>query len=310
MSDAETLQVGKPSRKMPEKAVARGLKESSLDVHPNASAQQNNDIARRIWCALVAFALFIGTGIALGKACGLDLAASAIAIPVCIGLVFIVVCASLSGRGRIEMFGYAIMAAVIVVGSLVFMGRIADGGALVLNSLAQVMGSRTATYDMPFITANADDILAFICLVAAILAVVCANMALRGNVVLCTILAVLVVALVFLGFISISWWTVAFACGTLGCFIVNSSLMNHRASGRSLVIISLVAIAFCALLTSIAFGCANFAATGTSSIQQSLLQAVNALRYGGASYAMPEGQLHDLGASCRVGPSGAHGYRR
>ena len=250
----------------------------------------------RLLAGLFGFALYLGLGGMAAGALGMALttgeriAADAVAAGV------IACSAIVDGRGRRGRMGYLAMALVLAAYLAVCWGRIASGGAEVLNGLALVLGQGTVVYDLPFATVQGVGEGFFACACAALLAEACVQMTLRGGVVLATVLALLAAVAVLLGYAQPDVSAALLAVGALGCFISNVALSNEGAGARSFASVALTTVALAALTCGVAWGVVRAADIDVSAPKQAVAQALNRIRYGSADYAMPDGRLENLGA--------------
>lgn len=244
---------------------------------------------------IFAYLLFLGLGAVLLGVTGLS-ASEAGAVPAAlVGLAAIVVCLAIVGRGRHELYGYIAIAAVLAVCALAGHSAYVGGGAQVLNGLQVVAGQRTGVYQLPFQVAAGGSAPFFVCWCAAVLGIICAQMALRGNVVLVTVVGLAAAALVLLGLAGFGWWMVPLAIGAFGCFALNLQAMNHATSSRALASSIVAALVASAAVCGVTVGINQAAPLDVQPAHTALVQAIDNALYG-SGYALPAGKLHDVGA--------------
>lgn len=251
---------------------------------------------RLIFSALTAFLLFLGFGYALIELFGLS--AERIGALVCgaVAVVTIAGCTLLCDRGVVERNGYLVATGVLIVFCIVFSGMLSDGGAQALNSFFDALGSHTGRFPLPYETGSTSHLILFSAVVSCVLSAICAQIALRGNVGIGILLALAVSVAIGLGFISVSVWTLLLFVGIIATICINTGLLNTYLDARVLlgsVLAVFLVVALAAMGTALIL---RSETVDTSTARSAVRQAVYSLVYGGADYAMPEGELHNLGS--------------
>ena len=248
-------------------------------------------LAQRAIAALAALALFFGFGAILLQMCGMTAADVSLAGCALAGCAAIAACIVLAGRGQLELRGLAIMAAVVVVAAVALNGQVIDSLAATLNHLQATLDARTAVFGMPYLTQAGATPTLFCVLFSVVLGALCAQIALRGNVVVVALAAIAAVLPIVFGFVGASPWLVLLACGLAGCFVSNAAFLNQVNALRGVALGALAAAIVLGAVAGIAAALTFVSPLDGDQMRSGATQALEELRFGKATYAMPDGKI-------------------
>ena len=252
-------------------------------------------LARRIVGVLAAFVLFLGVAGFGVSATGVELDVASM----CAGLVCAVAVAvatgALSGRGRAEFMLYGICAAVVVIVCAVLSQSVLAGAASWTNGLIMRVGEHTQMYGLPASEGTGFDKALFCGVAGVVVGLLCSLVSQRGFVAPCVVALACGLAGVVSGWAAAGWWLMALALGTLACICIKAVAKRDNASPRALPWVVACALVACAAIGGgTALGCKGDTAD-TNALNSALDALVWHAEYGDATFAMPEGQLDDLG---------------
>lgn len=259
------------------------------------SVEQGSPMARMAAACAVAALLFLGVTAMLSGACCLD-ASAANLVPSCIAAAVVVLlfvrADGTASEGKLTIGLAVALVAVTVLG----WQAVSGGGTQVLNGFLYTLGTMTSEYALPYESGSALELAVFCTLASAAIAYLCAQLAMHGNIPVVLVIALAACVLVMLGIVPANGWTVVFAAGLAGALCLGGISRSDFRSARAMCtgLVTVAAIVAAAVLVS--FAVVGSGAVDTSEARSALHDLVYFVRYGGASWAMPMGELDDLGA--------------
>ena len=264
-----------------------------LSVKSNVTASPLGRIA----ASFAAFALFAGIAGAVLPACGTELPISAVSTG-CIAAACAIVagCVLVLASPKAERLFYIIAAAAIAAACLILRESFASGGACLANDLIMRIGERTQEYALPFSVGTEADLALFCGVCAFALGLVCSLMAQHGGALPVIVVGAAALAGTAVGWVAIGWWAPALALGA--CLLVGCrSVFASDATARSSLIWSFIGIlAVCAIAVGATAVATRSETAPTQSVQSAIGNMLWKMRYGDAEFAMPEGNLRNVGA--------------
>lgn len=269
----------------------------------------------RLLAALAAYALFAGIAGGVLAVCGTEIAPGALAVGCIAAAAVIAAGCVLAGRagssgknpegespssaplatGKAERIFYLAAAGIVVAACLILLGSFSGGAAQLANDLIVRIGERTQDYALPFEAGSEGDLMFFCGVASAALALAASLMAQHGGVAPCIVLGAAVLAGIVSGWVPVGWWTAILALGT--CLLIGSRavLSGDAAPSPALAWTLACVLAVCAVS---AVGTAAAVRSGTADVrgvQSAVDELLWNMRYGDAEFAMPEGDLRDIG---------------
>ncbi len=243
----------------------------------------------------VSMLLFAGLAASLGAACSMEFNPVVAAVSAVVALaVSFVFAREDGGEGEFKIsIGLAVaIVAITAVGWVLVSG----GGTQVINGFLYTLGTHTSDYQLPYASGSQLDLVVFCALASAAISYMCVQLALHSNVLACMLVTLAMCVLVVMGLVPASAWLVVLALGVAGALCVGGMRRANVRSVRAMASGIAVAAASALLAVVVSLVVAGTGAVNTSGARTFLLNIAYAIQYGGASYAMPLGQLDNLGA--------------
>ncbi len=264
--------------------------QAEAGVQPGAT-----DVRRKAVCAAIAALLFLGVSYVLAAICRMDQQVPAMIVAWASAAAIIAATCWACGKGKAETkLGYAVLG--ILVAMLAVWPLSSGGCTQALNGLLYTLGAQTGNYQLQYAAGSELGLVWFTCAIAVGLSYLCAQLALHGGRIACAAIAVVAAVLMILGYVPATGWAIVLAAGIVGAMCSGTLTRTDLQSGRALFAGTGFAVAAGAVLATIVLLVAGTGTLDTSAPRQALRQLAYAIQYGGASFAMPMGQLEGLGA--------------
>ena len=264
-----------------------------------AAPQELTRMQKALAC-ICAFVLFLGLFGALVALTGVELPVPAIVATLIAGAA---VCAAMWAYmdGIIKEFSLGRRASLIAGGAfivliIVFNQAIARGGALFLNAFIAKSGEKTQFYDMPFVQGGTFEVCVFCLIVGALLALVACALARRGAIVVPCALAVAACVGLSSGWLDAGAWIALLGLGLLGCIGLKATLASGAWSRHAPIAVLIAMLAVFVIGSGIGVVACGGMKTDSPAGSNIVASLAWKLRYGNATFAMPGGNLKDLGA--------------
>ena len=261
------------------------------------AAEQNraSNLRRKVVCAAIAALLFLGVSYILASICRLDQQLTAMIAGWVVAAVVIAATCWACDKGKIEAkLSYAVLGILVVM--IAVWPLSSGGGAEALNGLLYTLGTQTGNYELQYASGSGLSLVWFTCAIATGLSYLCAQLALHGGRIACAAIAVVAAVLMILGYVPATGWAIVLAAGIVGAMCACTLMHTDRPSGHALFTGTGLAVGIGAVLTAAVLLVAGTGTLDTSAPRQALRQLAYTIQYGGASFAMPMGQLERLGA--------------
>lgn len=266
----------------------------SFEAVPD-EAGSGSPLLRQVASLVVAALLFLGTTASMSAACGLDASVANI-VSGCIVAAVVALLAVRADGGRYDSRFAIGLAVAIVAVTVVGWPAVSGGGTQVLNGFIYVLGTMSQEYALPYISGSASELAIFCAVASAAIAYLCVQLAMHGNIPVVFIAALALCVLMALDLVPASGWTVVLAVGLVGALCIGGGSRCDFRSARSIVSSLGISVVIVAVAIAISFSAFGAGPVDTSDARAALRNLACYVRYGGSSYAMPLGELEDLGA--------------
>ncbi len=264
--------------------------------------------ARKIVSAVVALVLFCGISSLLAALCNVEPSAVLIIPSLVVAVAVTVLGMRVQGQDRQERFYRLGTAIALAVLAIAVWPVLSAGGAQAANGFLYVLGAKSAEYQLLYLSGGVAE-LSYFCAVLSIgISFLCYQLSIHGSKISSFVIAALSALLLIFGYVQPGFWTAALAAGIIGCLCIaaegksggqgdgqGDGTSAGSSAARALGVPMAAIVAVGVILTVVVTLIAGSGTVDTSAQRAAIREFAYTIQYGGASYAMPMGQLQNLG---------------
>ncbi len=260
-----------------------------------ATNKHNKSIVDILLVLVASMLLFVSITACLAAACSMQFDAIVVSVCSVVAVGISLLFALQDGKGNDLKLSLGLAIAVLVL-SICAWVPISGGGAQVVNGFLYTLGTHTSMYQLPYTTGSHTDLVIFCAVASVLIAYLCVQLVLHANALACFLVALAMCILIVAGFVPPSPWLIVMALGLVAALCVSTIYKSHTIGKQAVLSGILVSGISSLLVIALAFVLVGTGTINTSGAKSFLLNIAYTIQYGGASYAMPMGQLNDLGA--------------